>query len=54
MEKTEEMVEEKKGVEGEVPFRMLSSSKGRKKPTVDMNQVVGTRDILFICLDTPL
>ncbi len=52
MEKTEEMVEEKKGVEGEVPFRMLSSSKGRKKPTVDMNQVVGTRDILFICLDT--
>lgn len=52
MEKDEKMVQEGKGVEGEVPFRMFSSAKGRKKPSVDMNQVVGSRDILLVCLDT--
>lgn len=35
----------------EVPFRLFGS-KERRKPSVDMNQVVGSKDILFICLDT--
>ncbi|MDE7015899.1 MAG: hypothetical protein K2P19_14690, partial [Kineothrix sp.] len=38
--------------EQEVPLRLFASSKGIKKPSVDMNQVVGKCDILFICLDT--
>lgn len=37
---------------GEVPFRLFSSAEGRRKPSVDMKQVVGTQDILLICLDT--
>ncbi len=36
----------------EVPFRLLSSSREKRKPSVDMNQVVGRLDILLICLDT--
>ncbi len=35
----------------EVPFGLFSR-KEPKTPSVDMNQVVGTQDILFICLDT--
>ncbi len=37
---------------GEVPFRLFSSAKARRTSSVDMNQVVGQMDILFICLDT--
>lgn len=37
---------------GEVPFRLFLSSEGHRKPSVDMRQVVGVQDILFICLDT--
>ena len=37
---------------GEVPFRLFSSAKAQRTPSVDMNQVVGQMDILFICLDT--
>ncbi len=36
----------------EVPFRLFSSSGKRKKSSVDMNEVVGREDILFVCLDT--
>ena len=43
MEKTEE---------AEVPFRAFSSGKKQKKPSVDMNRIVGEMDILFVCLDT--
>lgn len=46
-ERTTEKITEK-----EVPFRLFLSGKERKKPSVDMNQVVGSCDILFICLDT--
>ena len=35
----------------EVPFGLFAKGK-QKKPSVDMNQVVGNMDILFICLDT--
>lgn len=45
----EQMTERK---EGEVPFRIFASARKRKKPSVDMGQVVNCRDILFICLDT--
>ena len=31
---------------------MFLSGKERKKPSVDMNRVVGSCDILFVCLDT--
>ena len=37
---------------GEVPFRLFSSSRGQRQPSVDMNQVVGKTDILLVCLDT--
>ena len=37
---------------GEVPFRLFLSSEGSREPSVDMGRVVGTQDILFICLDT--
>ena len=37
---------------GEVPFRLFSSSRGQRQPSVDMNQVVGKMDILLVCLDT--
>lgn len=41
----------KENAANEVPVRLFTSGK-RKKPSVDMNKVVGTLDILFICLDT--
>ena len=37
---------------GEVPFAAFKSSMGQKENTVDMMQVVGKCDILFVCLDT--
>lgn len=38
---------------GDVPIRLFAASQqGRRTPSVDMNQVVGTHDILFLCLDT--
>ena len=37
---------------GEVPFTAFKSSMGQKEYTVDMMQVVGKCDILFVCLDT--
>lgn len=38
---------------GDVPIRLFAASRqGRRTPSVDMNQVVGTHDILFLCLDT--
>ncbi len=37
---------------GEIPFWLLLSEKGHKAPSVDMRQIVGTQDILFLCLDT--
>ena len=40
------------GEKAEVPFRIFSSGRQRRKPSVDMNQVVGRDDILFVCLDT--
>lgn len=43
---------EEKITEKEVPFRLFLSGKERVKPSVDMNRVVGSCDILFICLDT--
>ena len=46
-ERTTEKITEK-----EVPFRVFLSGKERKKPSVDMNRVVGSCDILFVCLDT--
>ena len=36
----------------EVPFRLFAAPRERKKPSIDMNQVVHHQDILFICLDT--
>ncbi len=36
----------------EVPVRLFAASRTNKKPSVDMTQVVGRKDILFICLDT--
>ena len=47
---TEEQAEGRTG--GEVPFRLFTSSKEQKRPSVDMDQVVGSQDILLICLDT--
>ncbi len=38
--------------EKEVPLGLFRVSGEKKVPTVDMNQVVGTKDILFLCLDT--
>ena len=46
-ERTTEKITEK-----EVPFRLFLSGKERKKPSVDMNRVVESCDILFVCLDT--
>lgn len=37
--------------DGEVPSRLFAAGKGAK-PSVDMGQVVGICDILFVCLDT--
>lgn len=39
-------------VQEEVPLGAFIPSGEKRKPTVDMKQVVGTSDILFICLDT--
>lgn len=36
----------------EVPFRLFSRAGGERKTTVDMREVVGKKDILFVCLDT--
>ena len=36
----------------EVPFRLFASARKERKPSVDMMQVVGASDILFVCLDT--
>lgn len=36
----------------EVPAHLFARTKERKKPSVDMTQVVGAYDILMICLDT--
>lgn len=36
----------------EVPVRLFTSSRERRKPSVDMTKVVGNLDILFVCLDT--
>lgn len=44
--------EREKITENEVPLRLFTSARERKKPSVDMNQVVGSCDILFVCLDT--
>ncbi len=38
--------------ERDVPLQLFASSNEKKAPSVDMNQVVGAQDILFICLDT--
>lgn len=38
--------------EEEVPVRLFASAKRGRKPSVDMTQVVGSSDILFVCLDT--
>lgn len=42
---------EKGSTRGEVPSRLFAGGKG-EEPSVDMGRVVGSRDILFICLDT--
>ena len=39
-------------VKREVPLRLFTPSKEKKGPSVDMKRVVGSQDILFICLDT--
>lgn len=38
--------------EGEVPLCLFIPSREKAAPSVDMNQIVGKEDILFICLDT--
>lgn len=45
-------MEKNDSMTGEVPFRLFGSSRERRKASVDMNQVVGSQDILFVCLDT--
>ncbi|MCI8887682.1 MAG: sulfatase-like hydrolase/transferase [Hungatella sp.] len=45
-------MEKNDSVTGEVPFRLFRPSRERRKASVDMNQVVGSQDILFVCLDT--
>lgn len=36
----------------EVPFGLFTRTLGKKEASVDMNQIVGSKDILFLCLDT--
>ena len=36
----------------EVPFGDMKIAKDKKYEAVNMNEVVGTHDILFVCLDT--
>ena len=43
---------EVRSTEQEVPVRLFARSRKYEKPSVDMSQVVGNCDILFICLDT--
>lgn len=47
MSEYEERVSEK-----EVPLHMLAAAQKGREASVDMNEVVGNADILFICLDT--
>lgn len=37
---------------GEVPYELFSHSMGQRAASIDMNQIVGSHDILMICLDT--
>ena len=46
------MSEQIRSTEQEVPLGLFTPSKERKGPSVDMAQVVGKQDILFVCLDT--
>ena len=46
------MSEDIRKTEQEVPLGLFGVSKERKTPSVDMAQVVGKQDILFVCLDT--
>ncbi len=46
------MGDQEQGQAQEIPFRLFLSDNGHKVPSVDMRQVVGTQDILFLCLDT--
>ena len=46
------MGQKEQGTAGEVPFRLFLSARGQGVPSVDMRQVVGVKDILFLCLDT--
>ena len=48
----DEQVQPGKQAEKDVPFRMLAASVRDREARVDMNQIVGKKDILFICLDT--
>lgn len=36
----------------DVPLALFASSRPKKSPSIDMAEVVGKKDILFICLDT--
>lgn len=36
----------------EVPFQLFSRTLGKREASIDMEQIVGNHDILFICLDT--
>lgn len=46
------MSEEEKSIDQEVPVQLFKQPQEKAQPSIDMNQVVGTSDILFICLDT--
>jgi len=46
------MNENNLSITSEVPFAAFKSSMGKRESSVDMTQVVGNCDILFICLDT--
>lgn len=46
------MNEDIRKTEQEVPLGLFGVPKERKAPSVDMAQVVGKQDILFVCLDT--
>lgn len=41
-----------KAAEQEIPVRLFASTGKKRRSSVDMNQIVGKSDILFICLDT--
>ena len=44
--------ERTENIMNEVPFAAFRSSMTRNETSVDMKQVVGSNDILFVCLDT--